>query len=278
MLALFRRPHSQCLTWTCCMKSQSCVHKFNIFFPIYRNTMAYLTDGNVCILIQTISFLRPSNSPGVFDLKSWIFDLNNNFIAPQPLCSAQKWMPAPCVRGAGSLSDSCLWKRKRFFFFFFFFKKNLLVKGIVGMQPKLDPVSDHSCDSGLVTVFLKNNSPCSEETNAAEKPKKATGGRVKQKPETKKNEERWCILNQLLSLMPKWRDRLKVSKHLELPRRRHWKQHRSLHHAKVSPPTNVDWTSLGCSEFKTMMAYRQEESGVLPKPQRAPHLTVLEFI
>lgn len=25
--------HSQCLTWTCCMKSQSCVHKCNIFFP-----------------------------------------------------------------------------------------------------------------------------------------------------------------------------------------------------------------------------------------------------
>lgn len=58
------------------------------------------------------------------------------------------------------------------FFFLFLFLKKLLVKGIVGMQPKLDPVSNHSCASGLVVVFLKNNSPCSGETNAAEKLKR----------------------------------------------------------------------------------------------------------
>lgn len=90
--------HSQCLTWTCCIKSQSCVHKFNIFFPFTATQWPTLQNGNVCILIQTISFLHPSNSFGIFDSKSWIFDLNNNFIASEPLCSARKWIPVTLCR------------------------------------------------------------------------------------------------------------------------------------------------------------------------------------
>lgn len=86
-------PPSRCLTRAGCMKSQSCVHKFNIFFPFCGITKAYLADSSVCVSIQNYSPLRPPNSLdviGVEDKDVWV---KRPFLLFTHFGLAQKQMP-----------------------------------------------------------------------------------------------------------------------------------------------------------------------------------------
>lgn len=65
-------PHLRCLTWAYCIKSQSCVHKFNIFFPFMTIQCPTLQTAVFVYWFKTILF---SACPIYFAYLSWSRDI-----------------------------------------------------------------------------------------------------------------------------------------------------------------------------------------------------------